>query len=107
MCDALSSGTLEGAEVSKAEHAMLEFASLLTRHAWKNSRANVQQLRDVGWSEEQIGEIVYITALFAMFNRVADAFGLQNPGYHQRAAEGKTMRPADCGGSSPTHGSDN
>ena len=26
-------------------------------------------------------EGVYITALFAFFNRVADAFGLEDPGY--------------------------
>ena len=30
-------------------------------------------------SDEQIAEAVYITALFAFFNRVADAFGLDNP----------------------------
>ena len=77
---------------------MLEFAALLTRHAWKNTPEHVQQLRDAGWSEPQIGEIVYITALFAMFNRVADAFGLQDPGLRQQAAEGRPMRPADSGG---------
>lgn len=37
---------------------------------------DVQKLRDAGWKEEQIAEAVYITALFAFFNRVADAFGV-------------------------------
>jgi hypothetical protein len=30
----------------------------------------------VGWKEEQIAEAVYVIALFAFFNRVADAFGI-------------------------------
>jgi hypothetical protein len=35
----------------------------------------------VGWTDQQIAEAVYITALFAFFNRVADAFGLEAPNY--------------------------
>jgi len=36
----------------------------------------VQKLRHAGWTENQISEAVYIIALFAFFNRVADAFGV-------------------------------
>ena len=42
---------------------------------------DVQGLRDVGWTDPQIAEAVYITAMFAFFNRVADAFGLDDPNY--------------------------
>jgi alkylhydroperoxidase family enzyme len=38
-------------------------------------------LRGAGWKEEQIAEAVYITALFAFFNRVADAFGIAPQDY--------------------------
>jgi alkylhydroperoxidase family enzyme len=38
-------------------------------------------LRDAGWKEEQIAEAVYIIALFAFFNRVADAFGVPSQDY--------------------------
>jgi len=31
--------------------------------------------------------MVYITALFALFNRVADAFGLQDPRYDEMPEE--------------------
>jgi alkylhydroperoxidase family enzyme len=41
----------------------------------------VQKLRDSGWKEDQIAEAVYITALFAFFNRVADAFGVPSQDY--------------------------
>ncbi|PYX23747.1 MAG: peroxidase, partial [Acidobacteria bacterium] len=38
-------------------------------------------LRDAGWSEDQIAEAVYVTAMFAFFNRVADAFGVPSQDY--------------------------
>jgi alkylhydroperoxidase family enzyme len=41
----------------------------------------VQLLRDHGWTDPQIAEAVYITALFAFFNRVADAFGIPPQNY--------------------------
>jgi alkylhydroperoxidase family enzyme len=41
----------------------------------------VQKLRDAGWQEEQIAEAVYIIAIFAFFNRVADAFGIAPQDY--------------------------
>jgi alkylhydroperoxidase family enzyme len=41
----------------------------------------VQKLREVGWKEEQIAEAVYVTAMFAFFNRVADAFGIPAQDY--------------------------
>jgi hypothetical protein len=59
----------------------LEFVELLTRHAYKNTPADVAKVRSAGWSDEQIAEGVYITAMFAFFNRVADAFGLADPKY--------------------------
>ena len=46
----------------------------------------MQKLRDAGWSENQIAEAVYITALFAFFNRVADAFGVPPQDYLIRGA---------------------
>ena len=78
---ALFKGELAAAPVTDAERALLTFVELLTRHAYKNTPEDVQRVRDAGWTEPQIAEGVYITALFAFFNRVADAFGLEDPGY--------------------------
>jgi hypothetical protein len=36
----------------------------------------VQRLRDHGWTDLQIAESIHLTALFATFNRVVNAFGL-------------------------------
>ena len=69
--------------MTDAERALLEFVELVTRHAYRTTAADAARLRDAGWSDPQIAEAVYITALFAFFNRVADAFGLEDPGYRQ------------------------
>lgn len=60
---------------------MLRFVEGVTKHAYRTTNADVQALRDHGWSEPQIAECVYVAALFALFNRVADAFGLEDPHY--------------------------
>jgi len=54
----------------------LDYARLITEAAYRSTIDDVQRLRDQGWSEDQISEAVYIIAMFAFFNRVADAFGV-------------------------------
>jgi len=54
----------------------MDYTKLITDAAYKSTAEDVQMLRDVGWSEDQISEAVYIIAMFAFFNRVADAFGV-------------------------------
>ena len=90
MVQALERGDLASAAVTPAERGLLEFVELLTRHAYQATDASVERLRAAGWTDPQIAEAVYITALFAFFNRVADAFGLADPGYREMAASGKT-----------------
>ena len=79
LCASLSEGERGTAELSTKEERLLEFAELVTRHAYRVSDDDVQQLRKVGWADEQIAEAVYVIAMFAFFNRVADAFGLAKP----------------------------
>ena len=59
----------------------MEYVELITRAAYRSTVEDVQKLREVGWKEEQISEAVYITSLFAFFNRVADAFGIPAQDY--------------------------
>jgi alkylhydroperoxidase family enzyme len=54
---------------------------LITHAAYRSTYEDVEKLRLAGWKEEQISETVYITALFAFFNRVADAFGVPSQDY--------------------------
>jgi alkylhydroperoxidase family enzyme len=59
----------------------MDYAELITKDAARSTHADVQKLRDNGWKEDQIAEAVYIIALFAFFNRVADAFGVPSQDY--------------------------
>lgn len=78
---AIFEGKIEEAGLSSAERALMEYVELITRAAYRSTAEDVQKLRDAGWREEQIAEAVYITALFAFFNRVADAFGIAPQDY--------------------------
>jgi len=86
---ALARGDIASAPIDDAERALLEYVELLTRHAYRATAEDVERLRSHGWTDEQIAEAVYITALFAFFNRVADAFGLTDPNYFELARTGK------------------
>jgi len=78
---AVAAGRLDEAELSAAERALLEYVKKVTEAAYRTTPEDVQSLREHGWTEPQIAEAVYITAMFAFFNRVADAFGIPPQGY--------------------------
>lgn len=78
---AILEGNLEAAGLEAAERVLLDYVKLITDAAYKSTAQDVQKLREAGWREEQIAEAVYVTALFAFFNRVADAFGVPSQNY--------------------------
>jgi uncharacterized peroxidase-related enzyme len=78
---AIAEGKLDQAELSDAERALLKYAELVTHSASRSTHEDVDKLREAGWSEEQISEAVYVIAMFAFFNRVADAFGVPSQEY--------------------------
>ena len=67
--------------MTAAERALLDYVEKVTNAASRTTHEDVQKLRDSGWSEDQIAETVYVTAMFAFFNRVADAFGVPSQDY--------------------------
>jgi uncharacterized peroxidase-related enzyme len=73
---ALVEGKIEEADLSAAERALLDYVGKVTEAAYRTTAEDVDKLREHGWTEPQIAEAVYITAMFAFFNRVADAFGI-------------------------------
>jgi uncharacterized peroxidase-related enzyme len=78
---AILDGKLEEAGLPVAERGLLDYVRLITKAAYRSTHEDVQRLRDLGWTENQISEAVYITAMFAFFNRVADAFGVPPQNY--------------------------
>jgi uncharacterized peroxidase-related enzyme len=77
---AVLEGKLEEAGLTEPELVLMNYVKLITDAAYRSTTEDVDKLR-VGWKEEQIAEAVYITALFAFFNRVADAFGVPSQDY--------------------------
>lgn len=74
-------GKLDEAGLTTAERALLDYVQLITEAAYRSTSEDVEKVRAAGWTEDQIAEAVYITAMFAFFNRVADAFGVPPQNY--------------------------
>ena len=85
VAEALRNGDLEAARLLPAERLLLEFAETITRAAYKVTDEQVQSLRDVGWTDEQIAEAAYVAALFSLFVRLADTFGIEPPAAYEPA----------------------
>jgi len=79
--NAILEGKLDEAGLTPAERTLLDYVELITKAAYRSTANDVQKLRAGGWSEDQISEAVYIIAMFAFFNRVADAFGVPSQDY--------------------------
>jgi alkylhydroperoxidase family enzyme len=79
--NAILEGKLDEAGLTPAERSLLDYVELITKAAYRSTANDVQKLRAGGWSEDQISEAVYIIAMFAFFNRVADAFGVPSQVY--------------------------
>lgn len=58
---------------------MLAYAAKLTLTPALMTDDDVRRLRGVGLSDEQVWEATFTVAVFNMFNRMADAFGLEPP----------------------------
>jgi alkylhydroperoxidase family enzyme len=92
--EALRSGDLEAAGLPRAERLLLEFAGTISRAAYQVTDEQVRELRDVGWTDEQIGEAAYEAALFSLFVRLADTFGIEPPAvYEPNGIPGAALRP--------------
>ena len=58
------------------QRALLQFASKITMRSEAIAPQDMAIMRAAGWSDLQIAEAIHVTALFATFNRVVNAFGL-------------------------------
>ena len=83
MAEALRNGDLDAAGLRPPERLLLEFAGAISRAAYRVTDDQVQGLREVGWTEEQIAEAAYVAALFSLFVRLADTFGIEPPAAYE------------------------
>ena len=83
VADALRDGDLDAARLAPPERLLLDFAGTIAQAAYRVTDEQVQGLRDVGWSDEQIAEAAYVAALFSLFVRLADTFGIEPPAIYE------------------------
>jgi hypothetical protein len=76
----IQSNDLCSSALSALEQALLEFARKVNINSHEIGPDDVEKVQQAGWSELQIAEAVHVAALFATFNRVANAFGLKSQG---------------------------
>jgi alkylhydroperoxidase family enzyme len=77
---------LDELPITPEERLLLRLVETLTKHAYRITDEQVQELRDVGWTDAQIAEAIYNGAYFNMAVRLADAFGIHPP--PERDADG-------------------
>jgi alkylhydroperoxidase family enzyme len=90
---ALRDGDVDAAGLTAPERKLLDFVETITRHAYRVTDEQVQDLRDAGWSDEQIAEAAYDAALFNLFVRLADTFGIEPPAVYEPAGVPAAARP--------------
>ena len=93
IAEALRAGDLDAAGLDRPHRLLLEFAATITRHAYRVTDGQVQGLRDAGWSDEQIAEAAYEAALFNLFVRLADTFGIEPPAAYEPGGVPAAARP--------------
>jgi alkylhydroperoxidase family enzyme len=84
VAEALRAGDLDAAGLDRPHRLLLEFVETITRHAYRVTDEQVQELRDAGWSDEQVAETAYDAALFNLFVRLADTFGIEPPAVYEQ-----------------------
>lgn len=77
--DAIAADDLSKAVLAPKDVALLKFVKLLTLNPSHTTDADVQAMRDAGFTDEQIWESAFEVALFSFANRMADAYGLDYP----------------------------
>lgn len=70
------------ADLEPRERAMLDFAVKLTKSSADMTDADVDALREAGWTDEDIFDIAQVAAMFNFTNRLASGLGWEpNPEY--------------------------
>jgi len=78
--NAIRTSHLDSPFLTASEQALLLFVRKVNQSSHQIEPTDVDLLRQAGWSDSQIAEAIHVAALFATFNRVANAFGLRSQG---------------------------
>lgn len=67
----------ETADISEKDKVMLRYSEKLTVEPWNMVEKDIQDLREVGFSDVDILDINQIAAYYAYVNRTADGLGVK------------------------------
>jgi uncharacterized peroxidase-related enzyme len=71
------------ADITANDLAMLSYAEKLTVTPSACASEDVEQLRDIGFNDADILDIVQVTAYFNYVNRIADGLGIELEPYRE------------------------
>jgi len=74
--DAVLACDAESLSITAQERTLLRFVKKITEESQSIAPSDIETMRLAGWTDLQIAEAIHVTALFATFNRVVNAFGL-------------------------------
>lgn len=77
---AIQADELGSPEFTPSEQALLGFVRKVNVSSNEITSEDVDRMLQSGWNGLQVAEAVHVTALFATFNRVVNAFGLGSQG---------------------------
>lgn len=79
LADLFEQGRWREAGLDEKDQRMVEFAEMITVNAIGVEKQHIQDLRDVGFSDRDIFDIVHLTSTFNYFNRLIMALGHKHP----------------------------
>jgi alkylhydroperoxidase family enzyme len=68
----------ETAPISSAEKALLKFVAKVNRHPDGIARADVEEAKLAGWSDEALYDAISVCSLFNFYNRWVAGNGVQD-----------------------------
>lgn len=77
--DHIASAKPADSKITEKEQRLLEFVKVLTLEPAQVRDTHVEAMRKVGWTDEEIFDAAFTTSIFAFYNRMADAYGLDYP----------------------------
>ncbi len=83
------------AEVDAQDRAMLDYAIKLNTSPLNLGAADLQGLRDAGFEERGVMDIVLVVSLFNFMNRVSDGLGAQTEASMEKSRERGEKRAQD------------
>jgi uncharacterized peroxidase-related enzyme len=78
--DAVASGALDHPSITVEIRALAELAADITQHAYRVTDQQTRHVLDLGWTEAQLLEAIWVACFFNTFVRLADALGLYELG---------------------------